>query len=206
MDSCVVTKKRLMSWMTSLPLHRRTRLRDSAGRGWILIRARIRGRSICSLNQLLQATIVSSFWIYLALCERDAVAAGHALNYLPSDGCHYSAIPFPHAWCEGLVARLRGDNTAARSAFTRAHAEVEGVVRQQPDYAEGLCALGMIDAALGSKKEAIQEGRRAGELSPVNKDSIQGAVLIQFLAVIYAWTGENKLALDQLEIGARIPA
>jgi TolB-like protein/class 3 adenylate cyclase/Flp pilus assembly protein TadD len=195
--------------LTITPKDTLTRL----SRAWIDLDSRANTRpqhllieSTIASNDPAEATIVSSFWIYLALCERDAVAAGHALNYLPSDGCHYSAIPFPVAWCEGLVARLRGDNTAARSAFTRAHAEVEGVVRQQPDYAEGLCALGVIDAALGRKKEAIQEGRRAVELAPVTKDSIQGAVLIQYLAVIYAWTGEKKLALDQLEIAARLPA
>ena len=195
--------------LTITPKDTLTRL----SRAWIDLESRANTRpqhllieSTISTNDPAEAKIVSGYWIYLALCERDAVAAGRALNYLPSDGCHYSGIPFPHAWCEGLVARLRGYGTAARSAFTRAHAEVEEIVRQQPDYVEGLCALGMIDAALGKKKEAIQEGRRAVELCPVTKDSIEGPLLIQYLAVIYAWTGEKQLAVQQLETASRLPA
>ena len=38
---------------------------------------------------------------------------------------------------------------------------MEKIVREQPDYAQALCVLGMIDAALGRKEEAIREGRRA---------------------------------------------
>jgi len=38
-------------------------------------------------------------------------------------------------------------------------------VREQPDDAEALCKLGMIDAVLGRKTDALSEGRRA-ELVP----------------------------------------
>ena len=65
--------------------------------------------------------------------------------------------------------------------------------------------LGMADAALGHKDEAIREGRRAVELMPVSKDAIRGPLLIQYLAVIYAWTGEKDLALEQLSVAARMP-
>ena len=34
--------------------------------------------------------------------------------------------------------------------------------------------LGIIDAALGRKEEALREGRRAVELLPVEKDAIYG--------------------------------
>jgi hypothetical protein len=66
--------------------------------------------------------------------------------------------------------------------------------------------MGMIDAALGRKADAIREGRRAAELLPITKDAIDGAVLIQYLAVIYAWTGENRLALEQLAEVVRVPS
>jgi TolB-like protein/Tfp pilus assembly protein PilF len=144
-------------------------------------------------------------WLLLALCERDSAQADRALAAMSPDGCRDQRIAFPHAWCEGQVARVRGDANAARAAFISARNELEKIVRNQPAYAEGLCALGVIDAALGRKDEAIQEGRRAVELLPVTKDSINGALAIQYLAVIYAWTGEKNLALDQLEIASRLP-
>ena len=65
--------------------------------------------------------------------------------------------------------------------------------------------LGMADAALGHKEDAIREGRRAVELLPVTKDAIIGARLVQNLALIYAWTGEKDLAFEQLAIAASIP-
>ncbi|MEN3370195.1 MAG: hypothetical protein V7609_2338 [Verrucomicrobiota bacterium] len=144
-------------------------------------------------------------WLFLALCERDPAQADRALAAMGPDGCRDQRIAFPRSWCEGQVARVRGDTTAARAAFVMARNELEKILRLQPAYAEGLCALGVIDASLGRKDEAIQEGRRAVELLPVTKDSINGALAIQYLAVIYAWTGEKNLALDQLEIAARLP-
>jgi len=71
-------------------------------------------------------------------------------------------------------------------------------VRDQPNYASGVCALAMIDAGLGRKREAIEEGRRACELLPIKRDSINGIHMMEFLGVVYAWTGEKDLAIEQL--------
>jgi tetratricopeptide (TPR) repeat protein len=57
----------------------------------------------------------------------------------------------------------------------------------------------MIDAALGRKEDALQEGRHAIELFPSSKDAMTGAELLRNLAIIYAWTGEKDLAIEQLE-------
>ena len=77
---------------------------------------------------------------------------------------------------------------------------------EQPDYAPALCVLGLIDAALGRKDEAIREGRRAVELLPITKDSIDGAELAKYLAVIYALIGEKDLAIQQIEATLQIPS
>ena len=106
---------------------------------------------------------------------------------------------------QGIVAQMRGDKAAARAAFTNTRTEAAKLVAEQPGYPEGLCVLGMADAALGHKEDAIREGRRAVELLPVTKESIGGSLLIQYLALIYAWTGEKDLAFEQLAIAARIP-
>src|SRR6266436_7955531 len=101
------------------------------------------------------------------------------MDALPIDGCYDDSIPFPRSWCEGLVAQLRGDKAAASAAFTNARAEGAKLVAEQPDYAEGLCVLGMADAALGHKDEAIPEIRHAVELLPVTKDAIIGPLLVK---------------------------
>src|SRR5207244_6396319 len=66
-------------------------------------------------------------------------------------------------------------------------------------------ALGIVDAGLGNKEDAIREGQRAVELLPVTKDSIDGAQLLQHLAMIYAWVGQKDLALEQLRVASSIP-
>jgi TolB-like protein/Tfp pilus assembly protein PilF len=142
---------------------------------------------------------------YVALCDRNSDEAKAALATMPAGGCREEGLAFPDTWCEGLADRLSGNEAAAHSAFEAAHAEAEHVVAQQPDYPEGLCVLGTIDAALGRKDEAIAEGRRAVELLPVSRDSINGELMLEYLAMIYAWTGEPDQAIAQLAIAARLP-
>jgi TolB-like protein/class 3 adenylate cyclase/cytochrome c-type biogenesis protein CcmH/NrfG len=141
----------------------------------------------------------------LALCQRDPGGAERALAALPQKGYVDESFNFPRPWCEALVANLRRDNPAARRAFTRARTEVEQVVRQEPTFAEELAILGLINAALGNKEEAIREGRRAEELLPVTKDSINGALVMKYLALIYAWTGEKDFAFEQLTKATKLP-
>jgi serine/threonine protein kinase/tetratricopeptide (TPR) repeat protein len=144
-------------------------------------------------------------WLDLALRERDPVATQRALAAMPDDGCYDENIPFPNSWCHGLAARFQGDELAARTAFTSARKELAQTVRDQPDYAAALCALGVVDAVLGNKEDAIREGQRAVELMPVSKNAIDGARLIEYLAVIYAWTGDKDRAIEQLAERAKLP-
>ena len=65
----------------------------------------------------------------------------------------------------GVVARLKGDETSARAAFMRARAQQEEEIRGHPDDVGLLSELGLIDAGLGRKEEALNEGRRAMELA-----------------------------------------
>src|SRR5437762_3133801 len=151
------------------------------------------------------APVVVDRWILLALRERDPAAAQRALDAMPVDGCYDENIPFPNSWCVGLAARLRGDQTAARAAFTSARKELEQIMLGQSDYAAALCALGMVDAALGNKDDAIREGERAAALMPINKSAVEGPLLIRNLAIIYAWVGEKDRAIERLTEAANRP-
>ena len=148
---------------------------------------------------------IAQLWLRVSLCERDFDGANRALAALPIAGCYDNFIPFPQASCEGLVAQMMGDKAAAHAAFTTARNEAAELIADQPDYAEALCVLGMADAALGNREEAIREGRRAIELMPLSKNAIAGYLLIEYLALIYAWTGEKDLALQQLAVAASAP-
>jgi TolB-like protein/class 3 adenylate cyclase/Tfp pilus assembly protein PilF len=152
------------------------------------------------------AKTIAARWFYIALCERDNFGVSRSLDLLPPEGISEGSVWWPRPFFEALAARARGDAAVARAAFTAARGEVEKITREQADYAQGIIALGLIDAGLGRKDEAIREGTRAVALVPVSKDAIDGADLILNLAVIYAWTGEKDLALKQLAEAAQLPS
>ena len=140
-----------------------------------------------------------------ALCERPATAAIRALANYPRDGVVHNGVNNPRAYWDGVIARCQGDLAKAQAAFTAARREVEKTVERQPDFAAALSLLGMIDAGLEQKEQAIQEGRRACELLPVSKDAIDGADIAINLAQIYAWTGEKDGAIEQIAAVERVP-
>jgi hypothetical protein len=146
-------------------------------------------------------------WFVCALAERDPAAAERALAALGSDNPCWGddAVLLCRNFGEGLLARMMKDEARGRTAFSKARVEQEKIVQAQPDYGPPLCVVGLIDAALGRKEAALEEGRRAIELLPVEKDSINGSRMIQYFAITAAWAGENDLALQQLELGARAP-
>jgi TolB-like protein len=153
------------------------------------------------------APVLVDQWLRLALRERDPAGTERALAAMPAGGggCYDDNVPFPDGWCRGLAARFRSDELAARTAFTSARKELEQTVRSQPDYAAALCALGVIDAALGNKEDAVREGERAVELMPVSKSAVEGSMLIQYLAVIYAWVGDKDRAVERVAQAANLP-
>ena len=116
-----------------------------------------------------------------------------------------NAVHFNRSFVEGWIARLENDELKARSAFETARAAQEKIVASQPDYAPPLCVLGVIDAALGRKQEALSECRRAVELLPVQKDAFNGPLMIQWFAISAAWVGEKELAFEQLATAAHVP-
>jgi serine/threonine-protein kinase len=146
-------------------------------------------------------------WFICALAEHDAAAAERALVAL-GDNASWGegAIFLSHSFGEGLLARMTKNEARARIAFEAARAQQEKRVQAQPDYGPALCILAMIDAGLGRKQQALEEGRRAIALMPVEKDVTNGSNVIQYFAITAALAGEKELALQQLQTGLRAPA
>lgn len=142
---------------------------------------------------------------FYAVCDRTTTAAARFLEDYPRAGVTFYGVNYPHAYWEGVVARGQGDFARASAAFTAARSEIEKIVEKQPELAPALGLLGMIDAALGRKEEALREGRRACELLPIAKDAVDGPAMPVNLAQIYAWTGEKELAVAQLAAVERVP-
>ncbi|PYL82873.1 MAG: hypothetical protein DMF21_01075, partial [Verrucomicrobia bacterium] len=145
-------------------------------------------------------------WLLCALAERDVAAAKDALLASGEFPLETENIHFPRPFVEGVIARMTNDQHKAQLAFAAARAKQEKTVKAQPDYAPGWCVLGVIDAGLGRKEQALSEGRRAVELLPVEKDSINGMLMIKYLAMIAAWVGDKDLACEQLASAIRRPS
>ena len=178
---------------------------DRTGRAWLELvwkaDTRPLHQTIDSVRKKNPAAMqrVAAYWFGCALAERDAPAAANALVAL-GEGEFGDGVSFNRTFSEGLLARMTKDETKARAAFAAARTQQEKVVQAQPNYGPALCVLGVIDAGLGRKEDALREGRRAIELMPVEKDSFNGTHMIAYFAVIAAWVGEKDLACEQLAI------
>jgi TolB-like protein len=140
-----------------------------------------------------------------ALRERTPAAAARMLRNYSADGTGAYGINFPHSYWEGVVARWEGDKPKAVAAFTVARQQLEKISQTQPDFAAALSLLGLIDAGLGRKDDAVREARRACELLPISKDAVDGVAFVVNLAQVYAWVGEKDLALEQLAVALKVP-
>jgi len=148
---------------------------------------------------------ISDRWFYCALAERDAAAAANAIAALGEDRVGNEVAKYSPRFLEGLIARMTNDDAKAWSAFAAARAEQEKQIQAHPDDAGSLSVLGLIDAALGRKEQALQEGRRAIQLLPVEKDTMNGGRIVVYLAMIAAWIGDKDLACEKLGAAIRYP-
>ena len=150
---------------------------------------------------------ISEWPLACALAERDATAAKNALDADREDWFSLGIeVSFSRSFVEGLIARLTKQEGQAESAFIAARAQQEKVVQAQPSNGPELSLLGLIDAYLGRKEEALREGRRAVELVRAEKDVSLEVSMVTNLAMIAAWVGDKDLAFEQLDTIIRRPS
>jgi tetratricopeptide (TPR) repeat protein len=150
---------------------------------------------------------VAEYWLACALAERDAAGARNAVIAAGENPAYTDeAVSFSRPFMQGVIARMTKEDAEARAAFNEARAEQQKVIQAHESYGPPLCVLGLIDAGLGQKEEALREGRRAVELLPVEKDPIIGIAMVKYLAMIAAWVGDKDLACEQLAVAIRPPS
>jgi tetratricopeptide (TPR) repeat protein len=115
--------------------------------------------------------------------------------------------PFcPKAFLEGSIYMHQGNEAKARTEFEHARVVSQQLLREALDGADRHAKHGLILAALGRKKEAVAEGKRAVELLPESQDAFNGPQVTASLAQIYAWTGEFDEAFRLLDHLLTIPS
>jgi len=142
--------------------------------------------------------VVWEIRVKAALYLRDYDAANRVVAAIPAK--------FADRWLDGLVAVARGDKEKAQSIFLDARKRLDAKWGTEVRDALYFSHAAELDAGLGRKEEAIREARRAVDLKPIAKDSLQGPRLVTSLALVHAWTGARDRALERLEIVATIPA
>lgn len=151
-----------------------------------------------------QSEVHLAFQFELAILERDFVTADRLLRQLPAND--FEGEPHPKVMHEALLAVARGgDRAGIERTLMAAREEIEKLRAASPNDYYSSINLGLIDAFLGRKDEAIREGRRAVELaaaaSQLEKNDASAA-----LALIYTWTGEPDRALELIEHLLTVPA
>jgi serine/threonine protein kinase/tetratricopeptide (TPR) repeat protein len=150
---------------------------------------------------------IANYWLFCALAERNAAGAKDALIASGENPITLANenVVFSRSFVEGLIARLTNDDAKARSAFTAARLEQQRIIEAQPNYGPALCVVGLIDAGLDRKEQALREGLQAVELLPLKKDAVGGAEIVKYLATIAAWIDDSDLASEQLAIVTNHP-
>ncbi|MFN2540956.1 MAG: protein kinase [Chthoniobacterales bacterium] len=112
----------------------------------------------------------------------------------------------PRIWFEALTARAEGQTEPARAAFEQARQHYVALLRDRRNaQPELLAQLAIVDAMLGRKEAALQEGRRAVELRPITKDALAGPEIVRALAIVYSLVGESDRAIEELSTVVKMP-
>jgi serine/threonine-protein kinase len=116
-----------------------------------------------------------------------------------------STAPAPKALLKGIIHWLQGDKATSQIEFEQARIISENLLREAPEDPARHAQHGLILGALGRKREAIAEGKRAVELLPESHDAMDGPKYTVSLAGIYALTGESDEALRLIDHLLQVP-
>ncbi|MEY2537920.1 MAG: hypothetical protein QOG67_1660 [Verrucomicrobiota bacterium] len=119
----------------------------------------------------------------------------------PSQHSDHSGLLFLRAQFQ----QLAGDAAGAKASYTQSRGEVEAMLRQQPDNADLMSALALIDAGLGDKEAALQEADRAMAKLPSSRDALFGPVYEESRARVLARFGDKDRAITTLNHLLAIP-
>ena len=117
-----------------------------------------------------------------------------------------TSTPLPKAFLAAQVYRAMGDHDRARAAYEEARVMAQRALVEAPGDASRHALMGLIEAGLGRKEEAVRSGERAVELLPETVDAFDGPILVISLARIYTFVGEHEMAISRLEHSLSTPA
>jgi TolB-like protein len=144
-----------------------------------------------------EGNVARARWDF-SMLERDFVAAEKILAEFPS-GEFSPSMWHPKSYYQACAALARGEHELARGLFEEARVRFETEVRNHPEEPMRRAQLGLINAYMGRKEDALREAHRAVDLEPETKNAFHGAMITNDLALVYARTGEVDRAITLIE-------
>src|SRR5438034_3153052 len=106
---------------------------------------------------------------------------------------------FPKSWYQAMIARAKGDSVRATSAFRESREILARRLVIKPEHARTIAVLAQVDAGLGQKELAVREAQHAIDLMPISKDIYDGALVLEGLAQVCAWSGDRDRAIELVQ-------
>lgn len=99
----------------------------------------------------------------------------------------------------GELQRRAGETAAGAISFRKAKVATEEMLRAEPDSADMLATLAVIEAGLGEKHAALEHARQAVTLMPRSKEPRIGPGYEETLARLQARIGDKESAITALQ-------
>jgi len=138
-------------------------------------------------------------WMYQEIGEGRYQQALAQLDSTAGDWIRTKIGAWPKVLFAAQIHEYMGERAVAAEESAQAKDMLEPEVRAHPEDPRYHSSLGIAYAALGSRDEAIREGKRGKELLPLSKDAVYGIGFVVELAQIYMMVGDSNAALDEIE-------
>jgi tetratricopeptide (TPR) repeat protein len=138
--------------------------------------------------------------VYQAILERRTVPVIPQLREAlakpdPALGLINGGLRFYLGWAQEIA----GDHAAAQESWREARSELEPFLKEQPENSAVIGDLALTNAGLGDKTAALALSERAMAVNPIEKDAVDGPVLIEIFARVAARLGEKDRAIAALQ-------
>ena len=135
-----------------------------------------------------------------AMLARDFGTAVTAINSFPYETLpSVGSAPIPKTYLEGCIHLAKGESQRAIQFFEMSKRSFESEIQSNPQDALPHARLGLLYAYLGRKEDALKEGARAVEITPISEDAVEGHQWLCNLALIRARVGDTDKALTMIE-------
>ena len=155
-----------------------------------------------SRSELYRSPTQNQSWIdltWLEIYERNFQTALDHLADAPVSTSVEQQWIIPVSQLRGMVYGFMGDSARSRASFDTARVFLESEIKKRPDDYRLHGSLGIVNAGLGCKEDAVREAELAVMQLPISMDAMFGLNPLVYLAQVYIMVGKYDAALNKLE-------